>query len=246
MTYFYKEIEEIAPIVARLKQFAHKGKIQTEICPTTGRPHLHAMIWCHKKHRDTEFKLPKEMHWEALKDEDNARDYCAKEETHDGIFREQWGFPKPIIVLSKTLFHTWQRQVLELLNAEPDPRKVHWIWESEGNVGKSALCKYLVVEQNVIFCQGGKHSDLMNLVFNSDMDKSNAVIFDIPRAHRGHISYSAIEAIKNGLVCNTKYETGFKAFNTPHLVVFANFPPDDPDQLSSDRWDIREIRNLEI
>lgn len=81
----------------------------------------------------------------------------------------------------------------------------------------------------------------MNLVFNQDMDECSCVMFDIPRANRGAISYASLESIKNGMVCNTKYETGVKVFNSPHIVIFANFPPEDEDLLSADRWVISEL-----
>jgi hypothetical protein len=81
----------------------------------------------------------------------------------------------------------------------------------------------------------------MNLVFNQDMDACRGVFFDIPRSNRGNISYASLECIKNGMVCNTKYETGVKVFNSPHIFIFANFEPEEPDKLSADRWIITEL-----
>lgn len=241
-TYNNYDLKEIDPIVATLKKFAYKGKIQTEI-GENGTPHLQGMIWCKDKCRDTEFKLSKKIHWEALKDFENKSDYCAKDETHDGVFRTSWGFPKPINIIKN--LYPWQQEIENIILSEPDDRKIYWFWESIGNVGKSAFVKYCVMKHGVIFCQGGKESDLMNLIFNSDMDKSNCVIFDLPRAHKGNISYSSLENIKNGLVCNTKYETGFKAFNSPHVIIFANYPPSDADKMSSDRWIIKCLNEFE-
>ena len=149
------------------------------------------------------------------------------------------GCPKPIKIISN--LYDWQKNIEELCMSEPDDRKIHWFWEEKGNIGKSAFIKYMVVKHNILYCGGGKHQDIMNLVFNQDMDKSNVVMFDIPRAHEGHISYASLECIKNGLVCNTKYETGVKVFNSPHLIVFANFPPNDESKLSDDRWVIKEL-----
>ena len=97
----------------------------------------------------------------------------------------------------------------------------------------------MVVKHKVLFCNGGKYTDIMNLVFNQDMDNTNAVFFDIPRSHKGSISYASLESIKNGMVCNTKYETGTKIFNSPHLFIFANFPPEKMEDLSEDRWIIK-------
>ena len=99
------------------------------------------------------------------------------------------------------------------------------------------------MKHDALFCDGGKKADIINLVFNNDMDTCNTIIWDIPRVNRNAVSYAAIEAIKNGLVCNTKYETGVKVFNPPHIIIFANFPPDlDEDNLSKDRWMITELK----
>ena len=94
-TYNNYPIDEIGVLVSTLKHFAYKGKIQSEV-GEQGTPHLQGMIWCKTAHRDTEFKLPKQIHWRALKDTENKRDYCAKDETHDGVFRTSWGFPPQI------------------------------------------------------------------------------------------------------------------------------------------------------
>lgn len=70
------------------------------------------------------------------------------------------------------------------------------------------------------------------------MDTCRCVIFVLPREHMNHISYSALEAVKDGLVCNMKsFKNGSKIFNPPHVYVFANYPP-DTSVLSKDRWNI--------
>lgn len=236
LTYFYEDIKEIDPIVTVLKKHFYKGKVQSEICPTTGRPHIHASLWGKEKKRDTAFGLSKKIHWEALKDEDDVANYSNKEASHDGLYRTSWGFPKPIKVIEE--LYPWQAEIEKIILEEPDDRSIYWYWDTKGNIGKSAFIKYMVVKHGVLFCSSGKYADLINLVFNANMDDCNCVIFDIPRANKGAVSYAALEAIKNGLVCNTKYETGSKAFNSPHIFIFANFPPENPEQLSSDRWKI--------
>jgi hypothetical protein len=54
------------------------------------------------------------------------------------------------------------------------------------------------------------------------------------------VNYGAIEQIKNGLLFSGKYEGGQCVFNQPHVIVFANAEPKE-EQMSMDRWDIREI-----
>ena len=238
-TYNNYEDEEIDVIVSILKTFAYKGKIQSEI-GSNGTPHLQGMIWCSKPHRDTEFKLSKQIHWEKLKDEHNKKDYCAKDETHDGKFRTSWGFPKPLKILKEEDFFSWEQQINNYIKNEPDDREILWVWSNGGGVGKSTFCKYLIYTYNAILCSKGAYSDMMNILYNANMDTTNLVIFDLPRNNGNKISYSALESIKNGIICNTKYETGSKLFNPPHILVFANAPPDRL-AMSADRFKELEL-----
>lgn len=202
-----------------------------------GTPHLQGYLHLKKKQRYTGLaKLPgfARASFRACRNEQALIDYCRK----DGKYTEG-GFPKPIKIIQE--LRPWQKNVEDIFLTEPDDRKINWYWEETGNIGKSALVKYMVVKHGCLFCDGGKKADLINLVFNADMDKCRAIIWDIPRCAEGKISYSTLESIKNGLICNTKYETGVKVFNSPHIFVFANFPPDDESQLSQDRWLITKI-----
>lgn len=204
-----------------------------EICPKTGRKHLQGFLHLKKQMRITELKLPMNPHLEPCKgDEASNTKYCSKEGDYF-----KYGFPKPIKTIE---LRPWQQRICDITLEEPDDRTIHWYWENTGGIGKSAFCKYMVVNHNTTFCSSGKYADLINVVYNTDMDKCNVIIFDIPRNHKNNISYSALESIKNGLVCNTKYETGNKVFNSPHIIVFANSPP-DKEQMSEDRWKITEL-----
>lgn len=201
-----------------------------------GTPHLQGYCEFKDKLRPLSLKLNKGIHWEKCKgDRKENIDYCSKE----GNICISKGIPKPIKVI--TDLYPWQRSVLDLYHQEINDRKIYWFYETKGNFGKSAFIKYMIVKHNILFCSGGKYTDIMNLVFNNDMDVCDCIMFDIPRANEGHISYASLESIKNGMVCNTKYETGTKIFNSPHLFIFANFPPDDVDMLSEDRWVIQDL-----
>lgn len=235
-TYNNYEINEIDVIVSTLKRFAFKGQIQTEV-GENGTPHLQGMIWCHKPHRDTEFKLPKQIHWEKLMDTENLSNYCNKDETHDGIFRCSWGFPKPLNILKKADLYDWQVQMDNCISYEPDDRTIYWIYSKNGGMGKSTFCKYLAYNYKAIICGKGQYSDIINILFNANLDDTNLVVFDLPRNNGNKISYSALEAIKNGMICNTKYETGNKLFNPPHILIFANEEP-QWEAMSEDRFKV--------
>lgn len=236
---FNYETIGIENINKRLQEICEKFQYGYEICPTTNNKHLQFFLVLKKAMRITEMKIPGNPKLIAClgTEQDNLK-YTSKE---GNVFK--WGYPKPIKIIEE--LRDWQKEIANILTDEPDERKIYWYWESTGNIGKSALVKYLVVKNNCLFCQGGKESDIMNLVFKSDMDKSNCVLFDIPRSHKGNVSYSALENIKNGLVCNTKYETGYKVFNSPHVICFANYPPSKPEELSADRWVIKCLNEFE-
>lgn len=234
----YDKDELEAQLNRQLVLISKKYIYGREICPDTQKKHLQGFIHLKKPMRITELKLPGNPHLEAcIGSREQNETYCAKD--GDTV---SYGYPKPIIVIEK--LRPWQQQIMDDIITKPiNPRKVYWYWESDGNIGKSAFVKYCVVKHNALFCDGGKKSDIINLVFNNDMDECNLIIWDIPRCNLGSISYSALESIKNGLVCNTKYETGTKVFNPPHIIVFANTPPEEPEKLSKDRWVITELIN---
>jgi len=237
-TYNNYTATDIERIETTFKVIALKYRFQEET-GESGTKHLQGNVWLKKSMRFSEFKLPKEIHWEKTRNEDAAAAYCGKAETRTGSVYE-YGFPKPVKVIEK--LRPYQKHIEKIFLTEPDDRTVYWFWEDTGNVGKSAFCKYMYMKYGVLFCNGGKAGDLVNLVFNADMDNTKAVIWDIPRASKAGISYAAVEQIKNGLICNTKYETGNKVFNAPHIFIFANFPPQERENLSADRWRVFKIR----
>ena len=172
----------------------------------SGTPHLQGYCEFKTKSRPKGL-LTERIHWEKAKGNRDANvEYCSK----DGDIEFSLGMPKPVKIINE--LYEWQSAIERLALEEPDDRTIHWYWEAKGNVGKSAFIKYMIVKHKVLFCCGGKYSDIMNLVFNQDMNECSCVIFDIPRANKGHISYSALESIKNGMVCNTKYETGVRIY----------------------------------
>lgn len=202
-----------------------------------GTPHLQGYCEFLTKLRPLSLQLNKGIHWEKCKGNRKENiDYCSKE--NNVIISKN--IPRKIKIIEN--LYPWQQDIYDLYKSDIDDRKIYWFYETEGNIGKSAFIKYMIVKHNILFCSGGKYSDIMNLVFNNDMDFCDCIMFDIPRAHEGHISYASLESIKNGMVCNTKYETGTKIFNSPHLFIFANYPPDDVDMLSKDRWVIKELK----
>lgn len=200
----------------------------------SGTPHLQGAIWLKAKARPTSLNLPKQIHWEPMRNEEASYTYCKK----DDIFIE-YGFPAPIKTLS--ILRPWQADAERLIiDNEPDGRSLYWFYDNKGGAGKSAFCKYMYIKHNALIIQGGKLADIINIIFNSNMDKIKCLIIDIPRNTGNKISYNAIECILNGMITNTKYETGIKVFNPPHVIVFSNEEP-ELFKLSLDRWIVKNI-----
>jgi hypothetical protein len=242
-TYFYEDSSVLPLIVAELKRFAYKGKVQTEISPSTNRPHLQGMIWCKTKHRDSEFKLLKGAHFETLKDVDDVSNYCNKEETHDGLYRVAWGFPEPAYVEELPELYEWEKKIVSLLNTQPDKRSVYWFWEENGCAGKTTFQKYLYTHYEGVVVLSGKSADMKNGII-SYQEKNNClpkiVLINVPRSSADFVSYTGLEEIKDMFFFSGKYEGGMVCGASPHLLIFANEEP-EYTKMSSDRFIVTHI-----
>lgn len=230
---------KIKELETRFLEICWRGLFQSEV-GESGTPHLQGAIWLKNAMRYSEFKLPSEIHWEKLKDDKHALEYCRKDgkDGYDGKHRWQFNIPKKIKIIEN--LNSWQLEAEVICLMEPDGRTINWWYDSKGGIGKSSFCKYMVVKYNAVVIQGGKLADIMNIIFNTNMDNVTTVIIDIPRCNKNAVSYASIECILNGMITNTKYETGRKIFNPPNMLVFSNFEP-DKSQLSEDRWNIRNL-----
>ena len=206
-----------------------------------GTPHLQGYIKSNIKFRPMEyfsenrpceyFPFPK-CHWEKCKgNKEQNWNYCTKDGNYvtnmeDNTVRveEPWG---------------WQLWVKHLISQPPDNRTIHWFWDDQGNMGKSTLVKWLCVKHDAQVC-AGKAGD-MKCQIASCGTPPKIVVFDVPRSNLDYISYTGIEEIKNGCFSSPKYESRMYCMNHPHVIVFANEPP-NTRKLSLDRWHVVNLR----
>lgn len=212
-----------------------------EECGESGTKHLQGVVSLKKRMRWTEFELPKQIHWEKVGSVPLAYEYCSRPEKRSGnCWSLKYNIPPKLKILQMEQFKDWMIQMNNCIRTEPDDRTIYWVWSEHGGTGKSTFAKYLAYTYKAILCGRGNYSDIMNIMYKADMNKTNLVVFDLPRNSGNKISYSALESIKNGLIVNTKYETGSKLFNSPHIIVFANAEP-EWDNLSADRLKVLRV-----
>ncbi len=179
--------------------------------------------------------------WSKCRNLQAAKAYCSKVETRVG---KRWakGFTFPMKVLDplegKSLYG-WQEEILEMVRGPADDRKVYWYWSATGNVGKSVLCKHMVLKEDAI-CVGGAFRDAYYAIMQRVAKGRSVaiVLFSLSRSQGNKVSYIAIEGIKDGMFFSPKYESGMCVYNPPHVLVFANCAP-DMSMLSADRWSVK-------
>jgi len=229
--------EFLGGILQYFNEHSLKYRIQEET-GENGTPHLQGCVQFNKEIRSSCWDKQSKGHYEKLKGSwEDAVEYCSKLETRTG---REWskGLPKPLKLITPKYW--WQLEIIEIMKNEPNDRKVYWYWSERGDLGKSQFAKYLVSRGDCVFIDEGEKKDAMFLVMAADMDIKTSVIYDMPRAQGNRICYKSIESIKNGMIFSPKYESGYKLFNSPHLIVFANAPPQH-NKLSNDRWVITQI-----
>lgn len=142
-------------------------------------------------------------------------------------------FPKPAGPPASSL-RPWQRRVVELVSGEPDPRKIFFVVDEAGNIGKTYLGKFLLgAHEAVQIIRAGKIAD-MALQYRIT---TKLLIVDVPREKNEHLQYSFLEMVKDGILASPKYQSETKMFPTPHVLVFMNHEP-NMDALSADRYHI--------
>lgn len=212
-----------------------------EIAPETGTPHLQGYIEHVSKCRPIErYKLSNEIHWEAAKScRATNIAYCMKEHgSKNGNL-----VPEVIKILESDCLYNYQKEIESLCLEEPDDRSIHWYWDKKGNIGKSALVKYLVVKYGAIMISGKaadmKYSIQQYVITNGKGPK--IILVDIPRTSMKFLSYAGMEEVKNGCFFSGKFEGGMVVYNNPHIICFANEKP-DTSTMSKDRWVVTKLK----
>lgn len=230
----------------KLKKICEKFVYQREM-GSEGTEHFQGAIWLKKKSRLSALKsIDAAIHWEKMRNEEASYDYCQKSETAlDEVVK--FGFAEEIETI--TTLRCWQDELYDILDRKPDSRHIYWIVDKDGNAGKTEFVRYYALKhkKQAICANAGNGKDVANLLknFAEVNDIGGFRVFLYNMARDGKISYRMLEAMKDGMMTNTKYEAGTLIFNRPHVVVMSNEEP-ELDMLSKDRWIIYHIVNGEL
>jgi len=240
-TFFSYSLEDIK----RFQGLQGKYVFQEEICPDTNRKHLQGTVrFDTKKRLVTINKEYPNTHWEVCKNSKKAILYCSKEDTRVPGSMVFTNMRLPEKLRSLQSLREWQQEVWDMIQdefREPNDKIIYWIWENKGNVGKTAFSRWLCIKHDAFYISGN-HKDIkygLSAYYNKHKYMPKVVILDIPRDTK-HISYTALEKVKDGIFFSAKYESEMVIFNAPPMIVFSNREPEFERQ-SGDRWRTFEI-----
>ena len=191
---------------------------------------------------------PRDFIWTACRRADLM---AAQEEakTRPGAFTSGLGSEEYRLLLPDP--YPWQQTVLGILRGPVDPRAIYWVWERSGNTGKTTLLKHVcscLPELRAIVVSG-RPADVSYAICEHQKRLGSlpgCILMNLPRSFdNSFLSYPALECVKDMLFFSPKYGSCMVNGEPPHVMIFANAPP-DVRKLSRDRWRIREIRDLAL
>lgn len=206
---------------------------------TNNTPHLQGYIRFLKKTRPKKL-FNQKIHWEKCRNIKASIEYCRKKETRTGeVFTN---IPPPYSIDIE--LYDWQIKICKILDEKPQDRKIHWIWESTGNVGKTTFAKWLFLNYPNVVVLGGKACDMKHQIIQYHQTNKiypKTILIDLPRSfNTGYLSYTGIEEIKNMFFFSPKYEGGMVCHKQVHVIIFSNEEPNF-SKMSLDKWIIMDL-----
>ena len=158
------------------------------------------------------------------------------------IYRRQ----RPRCDISSVQLRPWQKDAFDLFERIPDDRAVYWIYDEEGNSGKSWFQNYMEAYfgyNRVFRCDLRiRHRDMCNIMRKRSISTVDIFLFNDSRSIKGEEPnmYRILDDIKDGAAATSKYDNELMKFKTPNfVVVFSNSWPNRKN-LTKDRWRMYE------
>lgn len=252
-----KIFQSTRPEVFDMKVTDEKGEVEIihpNIAPIKGRNGVEKVLnylskedpeCSHLKKKEAKATLASVI-W-ACKTKQEALALCEKPSDATGILALYANRPTQIEE-DKFVPLPWQATLLKELEKKPDDRTIRWIYDFKGGCGKTRLAKWMHKTKRAYMVKalGGQYhtAPIIMGALEGGWD-SRILLVDLTRSCEDHAIYDALEAIKDGIITSTKYMGKTVDFDSPHVVVFANFLP-EYDKLSHDRWIIWNISRDDV
>lgn len=131
----------------------------------------------------------------------------------------------------------WQSELEEELLEEADDRKIIFIPDEAGGLGKTWFQRWFLTKHPGVaqVLSIGKRDDLAHAVDTT----CRVFFFNVGRDQMQYLQYAILEQMKDRMIFSPKYQSRTKYLPIlPHVVVFSNEDP-DMTKLTADRYDIR-------
>jgi hypothetical protein len=184
---------------------------------------------------------------------------------HESFLRKYSGYLRDSNVkklklteLESITWRPWQQTILDIATGPVQNRKVHIVVDKNGNSGKSFLSNYLALKHGFLLLNPVSKKDMAYILCQT-LDSGNdvcGVIIDIARSIVGsgiqeHLPNTAmmsvfnfVEALHDGRITSTKYDSKTLWFPQPHVFIFTNHEVEIRSEytLSADRWNVMNLR----
>jgi len=147
----------------------------------------------------------------------------------------------------------WQKCLIEVIKTDPDDRHILWVYDKDGGAGKTTVIKNVIREptNDWTFVKDCTRAADFSRCISNALDggwTGRGLFVEMSMSHDESETqnelYSSIEAIKDGIITSSKYDS--KSIEIPvntWVVVFANRPP-RVGALAEDRWIIWNLNDL--
>lgn len=149
------------------------------------------------------------------------------------------------------LFNSWElypyQKKLKCMAEEFDLRTIDFIYDQDGNIGKSLFSEYM---EGLKLAEEVPPYRLMDDIFQWVHSRPirPCYIFDMPRGMKKDKLadfYSGIEVIKNGVAYDKRYSARKIRFDRPRIFIFSNCLPQF-DLMSKDRWKVWTVYEKDL
>lgn len=220
--------------------------MQEELGSKEGRYHIQGFAAFKKALRFSEIKELRAISWSQPSKASELSNvaYTTKSDTSvpGGIWWSK-GFDQLEDIKPYSVLYPWQKEVWDMCKTKcRDNRSIYWYYDEAGNAGKTTLVKSMAHHLGAFYSEGKTSTTAYRIT--QMRKKPQVCLLNYRRTQEGYTNYNSIEGMKDGLLATDKYEGGACIWDSPHVIVFANFVP-KLTAVTKERWIVRSLTGRE-